>query len=211
MHLALQGNTQVLSRRMHGRASHPEPSAAVLSRSQEVTLVAAAQSGQDEAAGEIFDRHGTALLQLALAILRDGDQAEAVVADVIVQVCTESVDLLGDKSLRLELARRTYLHCVQRLPAVADISGMPAGPAGAVVAMTKLKELSRQQRATIALVMAGDHSYVDVAQLLRLSPARVLALLCSCLRELATTEKTGCDQRPLIKRRHSSWAQSEYH
>ncbi|WP_405059565.1 hypothetical protein OG474_43500 [Kribbella sp. NBC_01505] len=177
----------------------------------EAALLASARRGDNAAAGQIYDQHAAALLQIACAILRDSDQSEKVVADVIVQVCTGADDPGEQASLRHQLSRLTYLLCVQRLPTTAQ----PGDPAedhhdNAFAAMIMLRELARQQRAAIALVTLGDHTVVDVARLLRLPPARVLALLPSCLGDLRPTDDLpDQDRPPLVRRRHSSWALSD--
>jgi hypothetical protein len=59
--------------------------------------------------------------------------------------------------------------------------------------MTGLSVLAGRQRAALALVMVGDHTNLDVADLLELPPATVRALLWSCLRDL---EAAGSRSRP---------------
>ncbi len=165
----------------------------------------------DEAdAGEVCDRHGAALLSLACAILLDDEEAERIVVEVIAAACTGPVDDFVPGSLRYNLARRTYLHCMDSLAADADEPRDRLHDDGAVAAMDKLREIARQQRASVVLIMMGDHTAPDVAQLLGLTPARVVALLSSCVGELRTADRQIAQSTiSPARRRRSSWASSE--
>lgn len=177
----------------------------------EAALLASARWGDEAAAGEICDRHGSALLSLACAMLLDSDAAEQVVAEAIAEVCTQHVDDVEAGRLRHNLTRRTYLRCVDLL--ASDRFDQPCELAqddGTVAAMTKLREIARQQRAAVVLIMVGDHTGPEVAQLLGLTSARVVALMSSCLNELQPASDEPDDRAaPPARTRHSSWASSQ--
>jgi DNA-directed RNA polymerase specialized sigma24 family protein len=160
-------------------------------------LLALALRGDVSAPAQVCDGHGPALFSLACAVLGDREDAQWVVAEVIVAACTRPGAIRPGGSLRHELARLTYLRCARlgtggeaRLDQLSDLPG--AGQGSAIAVMTELSAAAGQQRAALALVKVGDHTYLEVADLLGLPVATVAGLLRSGLRDLQVADGLYC-------------------
>lgn len=122
------------------------------------------------------------LVALAAALLEDPDLADEVVADVVADIHVLPGIPRQGPQLWQELARLVYLRCVgtadppSRTP--VDLEPDP------LVVMARLRELSEQQRAAIALVLYGDHTHRQVSELLGVSTSAVAELVCCGLRDL---------------------------
>ncbi|QNE18262.1 hypothetical protein F1D05_10575 [Kribbella qitaiheensis] len=138
-------------------------------------LLTSARGGDDASIAQIYDLHGLALLNLACAVSSDREAAESAVVEAVVQACTGYGNADPSGSLRHQLARLTYTHCVRprgssQASAAAGGGVQPQSGLG-VAASRGFSVLSRHQRGVLALTVFGDHSYREAADLLDVTPA----------------------------------------
>jgi hypothetical protein len=123
------------------------------------------------------------MFALALVVCEDPDVAESVVVQAILDACTPADIAVGSVG-RQELARYVFVLQQRRRAerpagAVRDrtFDAGALGSSGVAVAA----DLSRRQRAAIALALFGDHSYRDIASLTGETPLAVAELMRSGL------------------------------
>jgi len=141
--------------------------------------------------GGLLEDHGPALYSLAFIILGERDQAEAAVVQVLLEARDRPL-LDAHADSRRHLARCVYVRCTRaRLGPGRGAGDLPSGrhrpdDSSATTIITRLAELSEQQRAAIALSLYGDHTTTHIADLMSLPAPVVADLLRSGLHELAS-------------------------
>lgn len=121
----------------------------------------------------------------------DRDEAEAVVADLLVDAAFDSRNE-SDDEIRRALSCRLYLTCArlrlsrQARPGTAPHEAEDEAPETLPVRVESTA-LTDRQRAVLALCWFGDHTYRDAADAMSLSVPDVLDLMRSGLRGLAGT------------------------
>ena len=163
-------------------------------RAPDRTLVERMAAGDERALGELYDRHGGMAYALALAIVREGADAEEVVADVFGQVWRRAAQydsgrgsvagwlatITRTRALDLLRARGRRARALERA-AQSDADGL-ASPLGTPVerpdrdveredarrlVARSLGELPEPQRRVIELAYFGGLSQTEIATELR--------------------------------------------
>lgn len=135
-------------------------------------------------AERLCDRHGPALYLLALTVTGCPGEARRAVAAVIADTCRRPDRLgpVGNHGTRRELARRVYAECTNREERARFDPDVR--PLVFEDFMPWLGELSRYQRAAIALCLYGEHRAWQAANVLEVSTATVHELLFWGLQDL---------------------------
>jgi RNA polymerase sigma-70 factor (ECF subfamily) len=134
-------------------------------------------SGQREALGELYDRHGVSLFRHAVALTRRQAEAEDLVHAVFVKLATTGADLLGVrapsnylhrmlKSIWLDGYRRARTS--ERLAASIQDSGdtlAPGSPDDRIDINRALDALPPLQREVIVLHLVEGYSFIEVGRL----------------------------------------------
>lgn len=141
---------------------------------------------------QVCESHGAALYWLAHALVGDPNEAETIVVQSLADACAGQATSRGLGSMRRTLARCVYRRSTtlsdpsQAIASPADQLAAPYGSAmSAMSGMAGMAGLGVQQRAAIALSVAGDHGCADIARLMGLPKSAVVELLSSGLAELA--------------------------
>lgn len=143
------------------------------SRLEERARLRAARAGDLCATGQIYDRHGPAMFQLACTVTGDRQQAEAAVVAAMVEALTDPASSQPAVAMRTDLALRTYQRCLA-----------PDGSVSAGTAVTELTMMADRRRAVLALVTYGDLTCAQVGDLMGLGQPMVAGLLRAGLRQL---------------------------
>lgn len=159
-------------------------------RTPDRALVERMAAGEERALGELYDRHGGVAYALALAIVREGADAEEVVADAFGQVWRHAMQydpgrgsvaawlatITRTRALDLVRARGRRTRAVERA-AQADVDGL-ATPLGSAadqpdrgierqearrLVARSLRELPEPQRRVIELAYFGGLSQTEIA------------------------------------------------
>lgn len=137
----------------------------------------------DVSMGELYDRHGAALFNLAYVVSLDPLVADAAVVRAFTMASAATKHSVASITA-YQLARLTFLACYSDSPRSAS-AGSTAGSTGCWDAM------SRRQRALLALTVHGGHSYRDAAALLELNPTEAAEVLRTTLHEAAALGPDG--------------------
>lgn len=111
----------------------------------------------------------------------DRSRAELLVVESIAALCRDYAGGYSDEALRRELAGGVYLRWRKSAPSRLSTSLDSA----AVPMMTRLRQVSEEQRLCLVLCMFGAQSYTQVAGLIGLPADRVAMLLRTGLLDLA--------------------------
>ncbi len=124
---------------------------------------------------DLFERHGAALLALAMVLLGDRERAEGLATDAILDACAGPVHLTQGAD-RWELARYVYVRS-QRMPRGLPSTQPQVGACPVAPAALDRPSGASVEHVALALAMFGGHSHREVATLLRLPADDVAALL----------------------------------
>lgn len=134
---------------------------------------------------DLYDHHASTLWSMALFLFTDLDDAESVVADLLLEAA-DAPTTMSEAGTRRDLSRRMYL-------TARRLSTTPGSTVHRTVVSDDdslddthvlLASLSEKQRCAIALCWFGDHTYQEVASLMSLSETAVLGFLESGLQVL---------------------------
>lgn len=154
------------------------------------------RAGPTQTFEELLTSHGPALYSLALIILGDRASAEAAVAQVLLEARNRPL-LDANEDSRRHLARCLYIRCTRtrlgtgELPDGLGSNRHRPDDFSATRIMTRLAELSEQQRAAIGLSLYGHHTYTQIADLMSLPAPVVADLLRSGLHDLCREGERG--------------------
>lgn len=145
---------------------------------------------------ELLESHGPDMYSMALIILGDRAQSEAVVVQVLFDALDRPL-LDAHEDSRRHLARCVYLRCTrtrlgsgQGTDSLLSSRHWPDGRAATRI-MTGLAVLSGQQRAALALSLYGEHGFTQIADVMSLPAPVVAELLRSGLGDLARMDVRG--------------------
>ncbi|MGA9100971.1 RNA polymerase sigma factor [Aeromicrobium sp.] len=124
---------------------------------------------------ELFTDHGAALWSIALVLHADHEEAESVVADLLVDASVDPV-VTSRAEMRRILSRRLWLTCMR----LRRLRSVPTAR-HARVSGSAFASLSDHEAPVLALCTLGGHTYLDVADTMSLSTSTVLDLLTSGL------------------------------
>lgn len=153
-------------------------------------LIERARSGDRAAFGELVERHQQAVFRTALVALRSRDEAEEVAQDAMVQAFQRLDGFRGDSSFKTWLLTIAWNKALDRRRRVGewfkrfvsrDEEGMPE-PASAqpsheqVLIRTEerrevralLRTLPARYRDPLMLAATGDHTFEEIARLLKI-------------------------------------------
>ena len=134
---------------------------------------------------ELLDRQAGTLWSMALFFFDDLDNAEPVVAELLVEAAVEPYTM-SHADIHRDLSRRMYLTSrrlsKRRVPPA--VSARHEGAAAGSVADVLLTALTRQERSAFALCWLGEHSYQEAAELMSLPARDVLNTLWTGLQAL---------------------------
>jgi len=192
-------------------ATYPSP---VSSERTDAELLGAHAGGDTDAFGELVRRHQNRLWSVALATLRDPDEAADAVQDALISAYRSAASYRGDAAVTTWLHRIVVNACLDRLrrrrvrPTVElpEGPGEPADPRDRlaeqdtiVVIRDALAQLGEDQRAAITLVDLHGYPVVEAADILGVPPGTVksrcargrlqLALLLGHLREESAPDR----------------------
>jgi DNA-directed RNA polymerase specialized sigma24 family protein len=145
-------------------------------------LLRHARAGEATARAELYDRHATALFNLAYAISGNAEAAASAVSEAFREACADPAT--GDAGRRVHqvLSRLTFLACRNNAVGHPRLDPAPEGDAPTDYDAT---ETDARYRALLGLTMHGQRTYRDAATLLDLEPAEAAAALRMMLREHA--------------------------
>lgn len=165
-----------------GRSHEPTVEQAIAERAaQERELARRLMAGDTEALAEIYDRYATLLYRWLCALLGSSSDAEDALQEVFVRLASGRARPERDLRAYLFVAARneayTMLRRRQREQEVAEQS-MAAQPLGAAPPCHEatadltalLQRLPLEQREVIALKVAQDLTFAEIATLLKISP-----------------------------------------
>lgn len=146
----------------------------------EAELVARAKGGSDQAFGRLVDRHQQAVRAFLRRVCRDRDEADDLAQETFLTAWSRLDSLEADASVRTWLCGIAFRKALtagrgrarsaardrQWLDARADTTS-PAG-ADRVVIERAMAELPLDQRACVALCLAGDWTHAEAAEALGL-------------------------------------------
>lgn len=183
----------------------------MLSRDDDAALVEAWRRGDADAARQIVQAHGPAILRVALALCPRAADAEDVVQDALLQACRSlrSFDsrrgslrswLLAVTANRARQARRAvrrYGELLARLSREPDESAGPAAISGDLAfARGRLATLPAREREAFVLVEIEELTSVEAARAMRVSDSTVRVLV-SRARDRLREEPAIASARPL--------------
>ena len=177
----------------------------------DAALVAAVGQSDERALRELYERHGTALFNLARKVLVDRDRAEEVVQEVFLRLWNEPERFDPERgALRSYLFRQIHSRSVERVRSEEarrrreerhhreriDLGDDVEREAWAVIRSELVKDalaqLSEAERQAIDLAYFGGHTYREVAVVLDLPEGTVKSRIRLGLNKLANAlEATG--------------------
>jgi DNA-directed RNA polymerase specialized sigma24 family protein len=157
----------------------------------DAALFAAVASLSVGAVEEIYERHATALCDLALLIVEDPELATDAVARAFIALWRAPTSIcLKEQSLRAALAGEVYTRCTQahemceRTPEQrAKTYRDPQPPARADLAL-----LSRSERHLLALILFGEHNHRQAARRVGVNEATAARMITGALRTTGQLE-----------------------
>jgi hypothetical protein len=158
-------------------------------------LLGCARGGDVRAAGELYDRHGTALLNLAVTVSGSRVDAASAVVAALASACADAASTDPALPVLHELSRLTFQSC--------EVSNTSAPPTtltarardDVVPGAVGLDSLGPRQRALVALTVYGEHTYREAGALLGLSPRVAAQLLRLALLDAFHVVRTGLRSR----------------
>jgi hypothetical protein len=133
-----------------------------------------APSAPRSAVEETYMRHGAALFALAVVLLEDPEDAELLVTRALLDSCTPP-DLTSPLLNRRDLARYVYVLWARNRtpPDTAPVHRSRRSRGRKTPRLNVGGRLSQLQRASIALALFGDHTYIEIASLMDLPAGEV--------------------------------------
>jgi hypothetical protein len=153
-------------------------------------LLRCARDGDVRAAGELYDRHGTALLNLAVTVSGSRVDAASAVVAALASACADAASTDPALSVLHELSRLTFQSCdVSNTSAPTTLTARAHDDV--VPGAVGLDSLGPRQRALVALTVYGEHTYREAGGLLGLSPGVAAQLLRLALLDAFHVVRTG--------------------
>ena len=158
-------------------------------------LAIAAQSGAQEAAGELFDRYWPAAWRTALALTGDREAAEDVVQDAFESAFRSIGSYDPERPFGAWLHRIVVNRALNHLRAERRRSGRSAGPAevamdtdspsvGGAGLLAAVAHLAPERRTVIVLRYGLDYTLAEIAELLEIPIGTVQSRIHRALAEL---------------------------
>jgi DNA-directed RNA polymerase specialized sigma24 family protein len=165
--------------------------ASTLAAADDAALFAAVAALSVEGVEETYERHATALCNLALLIAEDPELATDAVSQAFIALWRTPTSIcLKEQSLRVALAGEVYTRCTQAREMYEHTSGQraktyrdPQPPARADLAL-----LPRSQRDLLALILFGEHNRCQAARRVGLDEATAARMITGALRTMRQLE-----------------------